>query len=168
MQISHQELVQIIKEEVDRYKKIKLLENKRQTILRQLNEMKTCQECGSQYEESLEEDYMEEGSDKMVDEILGKLFGKNPEKKRQEMENFIKNHNTYKYTAEDVAEKFNKNKDEVFEKLVDFFVKEGTLSDGGSKLSGIKSFVFDPKTNEFMNRTKFSAQYGPMTGKGEL
>lgn len=168
MQISHQELVQIIKEEVDRYKKIKLLENKRQTILRQLNEMKTCQECGSQYEESLEEDYMEEGSDKMVDEILDKLFGKNPEKKRKQMEDFIKNHNTYKYTAEDVAEKFNKNKDEVFQKLVDFFVKEGTLIDGGSRLSGIKSFEFNPNTNQFINRTKFSPPFGPMSGKGEL
>lgn len=178
MQISHQELVQIIKEEVDRYKKIKLLENKKQTILRQLNEMKTCQECGSQYEESLGEDYMEEGSDTMIDEIeiLKKLFGKKSEeervspaeRKRTAMKKYIENHNTYKYTAEDVAEKFNKNKDEIFEKLLDFFVKEGTLTDGGTSLSGIKSFVFDPKTNQFLNRTEFSAPYGPMSGKREL
>lgn len=169
MKISERQLVQIIKEEVDRYKQIKLLENRKQQIIRQLNEMKVCQECGQKYEESLEEDNMEEGSDKMVDEILGKLFGKtSPEEKREAMKTFINNHPTYKYTAADVAEKYNKDEKEVFDKLVDFFVKEGTLVDNNTKVKGIKAFVYDPQKNMFLNKTKVSAQYGPMSGKGEL
>lgn len=162
MKISHSELVQIIKEEVAAYKKVKLLENRKREILNLLREM---EECGT----GMYEDTMEEGSDEMVDEILSKLFGKSsPEQKKEEMKNFINNHPVYKFTAEDVAEKFNKDENMVFEKLVDFFTKEGTLVDGNKKITGIKSFMFDPNNNVFVNKTKVSAPYGPTSGKGEL
>lgn len=168
MKISHSELVQIIKEEVDRYKKIKLLENKKAKILRQLNEMKVCQECGAKYEETMEEN-MEEGSDKMVDEILSKLLGKkSPEEKKEEMKAFIENHPTYSQVPGDIAEKFKKDEKHIMDKLVDFFVKEGTLTDGGKKVAGIKAFVYDPKADAFVNRTKVSMPYGPSSATGEI
>ena len=172
MKISHSELVQIIKEEVDRYKKIKLLENRKLEILNQLNEMKVCQECGAKYEESMTEDMeenMEEGSDKMVDEILSKLLGKkSPEDKRNDMKEFIKKHPIYSQVSEDIAEKYKKDENYIFEKLVDFFVKEGTLTDSNTKVAGIKAFVYDPKSDAFMNRTKVSVPYGPSSGTGEI
>ena len=167
MKISKTELTQIIKEEVDRYKKIKLLENKKQAILRQLNEMKVCQECGSKYEESMEES-MEEGSDKMVDEILGKLLGKDPAKKKAEMKVFIEKHPTYSQVPGDIAEKYKKDENHILGKLVDFFTKEGTLTDNNTKITGVKAFVYDPKSDAFVNRTKVSVPYGPSSGTGEL
>jgi len=166
MKISQTELKQIIKEEVERYKKIKLLENKKKAILHQLNEMKVCQECGTKYEESMEES-MEEGSDKMVDEILSSLFGKkDPAAKKAEMKAFILKHPTYREVPGDIADKFEKDEAHILDQLVDFFTKEGILAD--NKLSGIKSFVFDPKSDSFVNRTKISMPYGPSSGKGEL
>ena len=166
MKISQTELKQIIKEEVERYKKIKLLENKKKAILHQLNEMKVCQECGTKYEESTDES-MEEGSDKMVDEILSSLFGKkDPAAKKDEMKAFILKHPTYRNVPGDIADKFEKDEAHILDQLVDFFIKEGILAD--NKLSGIKSFVFDPKSDSFVNRTKVSAQYGPSSGKGEF
>lgn len=64
MKITKSELMQIINEEVQAYKKVKLLENRRNQILRQLNEMeetynegKICSECGR----PMQEDNMEEG-----------------------------------------------------------------------------------------------------------
>lgn len=64
MKITKSELMQIINEEVQAYKKVKLLENRRNQILRQLNEMeetyneaKICSECGR----PMEEGNMEEG-----------------------------------------------------------------------------------------------------------
>ena len=168
MKISETELKQIIKEEVERYRKIKLLENKKQAILRQLNEMKVCQECGTKYEESMEES-MEEGSDKMVDEILGSLFGKkDPAAKKDEMKAFILKHPTYKNVPGDIADKFKKDEAHILGKLVDFFTKEGTLTDNNTKLTGVKAFVFDPKTDSFVNRTKTSVPYGPSSATGEL
>lgn len=164
MKITQAELKQIIKEEVERYRQIKLLENKKQAILRQLDEMKVCQECGKAYEES-----MEEGSDKMVDEILGSLFGKkDPAEKKAAMKTFILKHPTYKNVPGDIAEKFKKDKAHILDKLVDFFTKEGTLTDNDTKLAGVKAFVFDPKSDSFVNRTKTSVPYGPSSSTGEL
>lgn len=162
MKISHSELTKIINEEVARYKKIKLLENRKKQILRQLNEMKTCQECGSKYEESVDE-----GSDKMVDEILGKLFSKkSPEEKRKEMQDFIKKHPTYSQVPGDISEKYKKDEAHILELLTDFFLQEGQIVD--NQLKGVKSFVYDPKADKFVNKTKVSMPYGPMSGKQEL
>jgi hypothetical protein len=113
------------------------------------------------------EESMEEGSDKMVDEILGSLFGKKDSaSKKAEMKAFIEKHPTFSQVPGDVAEKHKKDETHVLNKLVDFFTKEGVLAD--NKLSGIKSFVYDPKSDAFVNKTKVSAQYGPSSGKGEL
>lgn len=161
MKISHSELTQIIKEEIERYKKIKLLENRKQQILRQLNEMKTCSECGAKYEESMEES-MEEGSDKMVDEILGSLFKKDPKKEEEKinaMKEIIKKHPTYSSNVEAIAEKYKKSEEEILNKMAQFFAKEGGIADG--KLVGIKSFVYNPKDGNFVDRTKISQPYGP-------
>lgn len=172
MKISHSELVQIIKEEVERYKKIKLLENRRMEILNKLNEMKVCQECGQKYEESIEEDMeenMEEGSDKMVDEILSKLLGKkSPEEKKADMQSFIMKHPTYSQVPGDIAEKYKKDEKHILDKLVEFFVKEGTLTDNNTRIAGIKAFVYDPKADAFVNKTKVSVPYGPSSGTGEI
>lgn len=71
MKVTKAELMHIIKEEVEAYKKVKLLESRKAQILHQLNEMdetmmevKMCSECGR----PMEEDSMEEG-------ILGKMLG---------------------------------------------------------------------------------------------
>lgn len=163
MKISHSELTQIIKEEVARYKKIKLLEQRKTQILRQLNEMNVCQECGSKYEDTS----MEEGSDKMVDEILGKLFSKKkPEEKKAEMKALIMKHPTYSQVPSDIAEKYEKDESHIMDLLIDFFAQEGEIVD--NQLKGIKSFVYDPKADKFVNKTKVSVPYGPMTGKKEL
>jgi len=84
MKITHSELKQIIKEEVIRYKKIKLLESRKQDILRQLNEMKVCQECGSK----MEEDSMEEGLGQMIQkagQAVKKAIGVMPESEKREL-----------------------------------------------------------------------------------
>ena len=130
--------------------------------------MKTCQECGQQYEESMEES-MEEGSDKMVDEILSKLLGKkDPAEKKAEMKAFIEKHPTYSQVPGDIAEKFKKDENHILDKLVDFFTKEGTLTNNNTKLTGVKAFVYDPKSDAFVNRTKVSVPYGPSSGTGEI
>lgn len=156
MKVTKAELMQIIREEVEAYKKVKLLENRRAQILRQLNEMdetvtetKVCSECGR----PMEEENMEE--------IFG-MFKADPKKEAAKvdmMKELIKKHPTYSSNVGAIADKYGKNDDEILTKMAQFFAKEGGIADG--KLVGIKSFVYDPKSGNFVDRTKVSQPYGP-------
>lgn len=161
MKVTKKELVSIIQEEIENFKKIKALEKRKSEILNILNEM---EERGVYSEK---EDMMNEVSDEMIEEILGKLFGKTSnEEKRKMMANFINNHPTYSQVSATIAQKFGKNEQEIENKLIDFFVKEGNIADG--KLSGVKSFQYVPTLDKFVNKTKVSVPYGPSSGTGEL
>lgn len=162
MKISHSELVQIIKEEVAAYKKVKLLENRKREILNLLREM---EECGT----GMYEDTTEENTDEMVDEILGLFRKKEPSPEQiEKMKKFIQSHGTYRDFPSFWASKLNMEESEVLDKLAYFFAQEGTLIDGGKNISGVKSFMFDPQTQKFTNKTKISMPYGPSSGKGEV
>lgn len=161
MKITKKELASLIQEEIKNQKRIKILENRKSQIL---NLLKEINECGV-YEEK--EEMMNEVSDEMIEEILGKLFGKtSSEEKRKIMADFIHSHPTYSQVAATIAQKYGKNEQEIEDKLIDFFVKEGSIVNG--KLQGIKSSIYDPKTGMFVNKTKVSVPYGPMGGTGEL
>lgn len=159
MKITHSELVQIIKEEIENYKKFQLLENRKREIISLLKEMEE-----GKYE--MHEDSMGEMNDEMVDEILGLFKKQDPAAKIAQMKEFIMKHPTQKDAPANIAAKFGKTADHILQKMAEFYAKEGSIADG--KLVGIKSFVYDPKTDSFINKTKVSMPYGPMSGKGEI
>lgn len=87
MKITKSELMQIIKEEVEAYKKVKLLESRKAEILRQLNEMdetmmeaKICSECGR----PMEENSMEEGILQKAGQAIQKAIGIMPAAEKKE------------------------------------------------------------------------------------
>ena len=118
MKVTKAELMQIIREEVENYKKVKLLENRKAQILRQLNEMdetvtetKVCSECGR----PMEEDNMEEG-------ILGKMFGvMSPEEKGKAMDQLTASR--YKGIISQAAETAGKDFNTLAKELKDFVIK---------------------------------------------
>lgn len=176
MKVTKAELMQIIREEVEAYKKVKLLENRKNQILRQLNEMdetvtetKVCSECGR----PMEEDSMEEG---VVDTLkagvkaVGKAMGvKSPEQKQAEAIKFIDSQDLkasrIRQSIQHNAEKYNLKPEDVKVKMAQFIAREGTINAEG-KLTGIPSFNFNGK--DFINTGKITQPYGPMSGKGEI
>lgn len=110
--------MQIIKEEVQAYKKVKLLESRKAEILRQLNEVeetvsedKVCTECGR----PMEEDSMEEG-------ILGKMFGvMKPEEKSKIMDDLAAKR--YKGIISQTSETTGKSTSDLSKELKDFVLK---------------------------------------------
>ena len=161
MKITKNELLSLIQEEIKKQKKVKILENRKSEIL---NILKEINENGIYSEK---DDMMNEISEDMIEEILGKLFGRTSnEDKRKMMADLINNHPTYSQVAATIAQKYNKNEQEIEDKLINFFVKEANIVDG--KLKGLKSYIYDPKKDMFVNRTKISVPYGPTSGTGEL
>ena len=118
MKVTKAELMQIIREEVEAYKKVKLLENRKNQILRQLNEMdetvtetKICSECGR----PMEEDNMEEG-------ILGKMLGvMSPEEKSKVLDQLTASR--YKGIIAQAAEAAGKDFNALAKELKDFVIK---------------------------------------------
>lgn len=110
--------MRIIREEVEAYKKVKLLENRRNQILSQLNEMdetmmeaKICSECGR----PMEEESMEEG-------ILGKMLGvMSPEDKTKAMDQLVTTR--YKGIISQAADDNKKDEATLAKELKDFVVK---------------------------------------------
>ncbi len=158
MKINRAKLTELVKEEyMSTEKNTQLLEARKAEILNLLNEIENCNY-------TLKEDDLDnEISDEMIEEILGKLFGgQNKEEKRNMMAKLISNHPHYSRAASNIASKYNKDEAEISQKLLDFFVKEATIVDG--QLKNLKSFIFDPKTDMFVNKTKFTGTHGPTGG----
>lgn len=154
MKITHSELVQIIKEEVESYKKVKLLENRRREIIRQLNEIANCSECGRPMEES----------DDNMEEIFGLFKKKGVDPKKVEiMKKFIQKHPTHSAAVERFAKQEGVSEEDMLTKMATFFAQEGDIID--NKLKGVLSYKYE--NGDFINTTKVSVPYGPMSGKGQ-
>lgn len=156
IKITQNQLKELIKEEANRYKRVLELQKKREEIIQQLNEL-------------YETDFAME-NEPMAPEMEEGLFDffkkENPADKAQRMRNYILKHPNLQDVPAYWAQKTGLSEAEILEKLVLFLAKEADIVDG--KLTGVKSLSFDSATQEFVNKTKVSAPYGPMSGKAEL
>lgn len=124
MKVTKAELMQIIKEEVAAYKKVKLLENRKAQILRQLNEMdetmmevKMCSECGR----PMEEDSMEEGA--FVDKIKNAVGLMTDAQKKAAITTMATDY--YKGKFQDAQEESGETLDVLKNKFYTFIDKQG-------------------------------------------
>ena len=148
MKVTKAELMQIIKEEVAAYKKVKLLENRKAQILRQLNEMdetmmevKMCSECGR----PMEEDSMEEG-------LLGKMLGvMSPEEKGKAMDQLTTSR--YKGIIAQAAEAAGKDVAALAKELKDFVIKS-KLPIEKDKFGNLTVFVSGNPANFYYDPAK--------------
>lgn len=148
IKITKSQLKSLIQEEAKRYRRVIELEQKKENIVAQLNEM---------YEQNHDIE-MEEG-------VFGNLFSKpNPEEKRAQMKQMIDNHPHFSDTAQYWAAQTNQPLEVVENQLIDFFVKHAVVADG--KLKGVNGGItYDTKTMQFVNRTPFSGASGAMDAK---
>ncbi len=157
IKITQSQLKELIKEEANRYKRVLELQKKREEIIQQLNEM---YENDFAMENSPMAPEMEEG-------LLDFFKKENPEQKKAELAQYVQNHPSYSQTAQHVAQTTGQSVDDVQAQLIDFLMKNATLADG--QLKGVMGGIsYDKTTKQFINKTKISAPYGPMSGKGEI
>lgn len=141
MKITKAELLQIIKEEVKTYKRVKLLENRKAQILIQLNEMN---------ETSTKEENMEEG-------LFGKMFGiMSSEEKSKIIDQLITSR--YKGIITQAAQSSGKDPNGLSQELKDFIIKS-KLPIEKDKFGNFTAFVSGNPANFY-----YDAQNGWQTG----
>lgn len=142
IKITPTQLKKLIKEEATRYRKVIELEQRKEQIISQLNEM-----------------YKQNQAIEMEEGIFGNLFSKgNSEAKREQIKQLIAKHPHFSDTAEHWATITKQPIENVENQLLDFFVKHAKVIDG--KLKGVNGGItYDTINKQFVNKTAFGTSH---------
>lgn len=126
------QLDELVKREVQKLVKINELEERKASILKQINEV-----------------YIDEPA--VAEEGIFDIFSKKgDEEKRAKMKNFVLNRQFD--VVRSWAAKSGKSEEEIAEKLTDYLMKNAFFDGDSVKYSGSKNYMFSPEKNAFVEK----------------